>query len=99
MVSKARLDFPEPLKPRITVKELRGISTGMFLRLCWRAPRTVIFSIAIPGSLSGAKVKLPQSRIARRSGRGQTRLPVVGQFESLQRIGGRHKKRHPSLEC
>src|SRR5882757_9234231 len=40
MVSKAREDLPEPERPVITVKLLRGISTLMFLRLCWRAPRT-----------------------------------------------------------
>src|SRR5580704_18099576 len=44
MVSKAREDFPEPLSPVITVRLLRGISTSMFLRLCWRAPCTVIRS-------------------------------------------------------
>src|SRR5262249_15416244 len=43
MVSKASEDFPEPLRPVITVKVLRGISTEMFFRLCWRAPLTVIF--------------------------------------------------------
>ena len=42
MVSKARDDLPEPLNPVMTVRVLRGISTEMFLRLCWRAPRTVI---------------------------------------------------------
>src|SRR6266478_4246770 len=40
MVSKAREDLPEPERPVMTVRELRGISTLMFLRLCWRAPRT-----------------------------------------------------------
>src|SRR5208337_813303 len=42
MVSKAREDLPEPLSPVMTVKVLRGISTSMFLRLCWRAPCTVM---------------------------------------------------------
>src|ERR1700689_2105104 len=42
MVSKAREDLPEPLSPVITVKVLRGISTSIFLRLCWRAPCTVM---------------------------------------------------------
>ena len=42
MVSNASEDFPEPLNPVITVKVLRGISTSIFLRLCWRAPCTVI---------------------------------------------------------
>src|SRR5262249_12069009 len=47
MVSKASDDLPEPLRPVITVKVLRGISTEMFFRLCWRAPRTVILLIAM----------------------------------------------------
>src|ERR1700693_617945 len=42
MVSKASEDFPEPLKPVITVKVLRGISTSIFFRLCCRAPCTVM---------------------------------------------------------
>src|SRR5579875_2048355 len=44
MVSKASDDFPDPLRPVMTVRLLRGISTSMFLRLCCRAPRTVIRS-------------------------------------------------------
>src|SRR5579872_1979177 len=47
MVSKASEDLPEPLSPVITVRVLRGISTLMFFRLCWRAPRTRIEVIAI----------------------------------------------------
>src|SRR5579863_2178745 len=49
MVSNASEDLPEPLRPVITVRLLRGISTSMFLRLCWRAPWTEIcFSIGKP---------------------------------------------------
>src|SRR5689334_4044117 len=40
MVSKARLDLPEPESPVTTTSLSRGISTDMFLRLCTRAPRT-----------------------------------------------------------
>src|SRR5215475_9627110 len=47
MVSKASEDFPEPLRPVITVRVLRGISTEMFFRLCWRAPLTVILLMAM----------------------------------------------------
>src|SRR5262249_11058924 len=47
MVSNASEDLPDPLSPVITVKVLRGISTEMFFRLCWRAPRTVILLIAM----------------------------------------------------
>ena len=34
-------------EPVITVRVLRGISTSMFLRLCWRAPRTEILLMPI----------------------------------------------------
>src|SRR5215813_13666663 len=47
MVSNARLDFPEPERPVTTVSRLRGISRVKSLRLCWRAPRIVILSIAM----------------------------------------------------
>src|SRR5581483_5939821 len=50
IVSKASDDLPEPLSPVMTVSRLRGISTLMFLRLCWRAPRTVILLIDIQGT-------------------------------------------------
>src|ERR671920_799103 len=47
MVSKASEDLPEPESPVMTVRRSRGISTLMSFRLCWRAPRTVMRSIAI----------------------------------------------------
>src|ERR687889_2408064 len=47
MVSNASDDFPEPERPVITVRRLRGIATEMFLRLCSRAPRTTRNSWAI----------------------------------------------------
>src|SRR6266852_326380 len=47
MVSKASDDLPDPLSPVITVRVLRGISTEMFFRLCWRAPRTVMLLMAM----------------------------------------------------
>src|SRR5215467_12382050 len=47
MVSKASDDLPEPLSPVITVSVLRGISTEIFFKLCWRAPRTVMLLIAM----------------------------------------------------
>src|SRR5689334_8570636 len=42
MVSKARLDLPDPDRPVTTMSLSRGISTDMFLRLCTRAPCTAI---------------------------------------------------------
>src|SRR6476660_9888389 len=75
MVSKARDDLPEPLSPVITVNVLRGISTEMFFRLCWRAPRTVMLLIAMdiyqlgsasrgrpPKSTKGAYSTAPEGR-------------------------------------
>src|SRR5688572_15960479 len=40
MVSKARLDLPEPDRPVITTSELRGRRTWTSRRLCSRAPET-----------------------------------------------------------
>src|SRR5271170_2421558 len=51
MVSNASEDFPEPLKPVITVKVLRGISTSIFFKLCCRAPCTVMRLIIARGKL------------------------------------------------
>ena len=42
MVSNARLLLPEPDSPVNTMSRSRGRSTLMFLRLCSRAPRTMI---------------------------------------------------------
>src|SRR5271170_2644045 len=47
MVSKAREDLPEPESPVTTVRVLRGIATLTLRRLCWRAPRTVMW--VMPG--------------------------------------------------
>src|SRR6476619_7551344 len=59
MVSKANEDFPEPLRPVITVKLFRGISTSMFLRLCWRAPCTVIRSSIVVNERKGRNFYCP----------------------------------------
>src|SRR5919106_840413 len=42
MVSKARLDLPDPDRPVITISELRGSLRWRSLRLCSRAPETTI---------------------------------------------------------
>ncbi len=42
MVSKARLDFPDPETPVTTVMALWGISKLIFLRLWTRAPETAM---------------------------------------------------------
>src|SRR5689334_5481365 len=52
MVSKARLDFPDPESPVTTVRLLRGISTEMFFKLWTRAPCTAT-EVRIAGGLEG----------------------------------------------
>src|SRR5579862_3291427 len=57
MVSKARLDLPEPESPVTTIRRSRGSSSDTFLRLCTRAPCTAMvvraaglaFCLALPG--------------------------------------------------
>src|ERR1700743_2655309 len=44
IVSKARLDLPEPDSPVITISASRGSSTETSLRLCSRAPVMTILS-------------------------------------------------------
>src|SRR5205085_4526630 len=48
MVSNASEDLPEPDGPVITVKVRRGISRSNPLRLCCRAPRTMMDSFIHP---------------------------------------------------
>ena len=59
IVSKAKDDLPEPLKPVITVSFFLGIDTLMFFRLCTRAPTTSIFpsSFICPNHKSAAKIQ------------------------------------------
>ena len=52
MMSKARVDFPEPDTPTKQVSLLRGISTLIFLRLCSLAPVMVILLVIFVGSVS-----------------------------------------------
>src|SRR4051812_27988499 len=64
MVSNAREDLPDPLKPVITTSRSRGISSVMFLRLCSRAPPTLMNSFPITSGV----VKVAHSqRTAKRS--------------------------------
>lgn len=46
MVSKARVDLPDPETPVTTMSLSRGSSRVMFCRLCWRAPFMTRFFIA-----------------------------------------------------
>src|SRR5215467_6215532 len=59
MVSKARDDFPDPLRPVMTTSLSRGISTSMFLRLCSRAPLMTIFFMC-GGAAGSAGAPPPQ---------------------------------------
>src|ERR1700752_3259478 len=52
MVSKARLDLPEPERPVTTTSWARGISSETFLRLWTRAPWTAILVRAEPFRVS-----------------------------------------------
>src|SRR6185312_2798541 len=61
MVSKARLDLPEPESPVITTSRSRGRSRSMFLRLCSRAPR---IEMNLPGA--GAGLRSAIARIVQR---------------------------------
>src|ERR671912_2857389 len=47
IVSKARLDLPDPDSPVKTIKASRGNSSETFLRLCSRAPRTTRLSVTV----------------------------------------------------
>src|SRR5690606_38757858 len=53
MVSKASEDLPDPESPVITISLSRGSSRSMFLRLCVRAPRMRMVSIAMGELASG----------------------------------------------
>ena len=48
MVSNAKEDLPEPLRPVMTVRRLRGMETLIFFRLCTRAPITSMFESDFP---------------------------------------------------
>src|SRR5579872_1828811 len=48
MVSKARLDLPDPESPVMQIRAFRGSATVMSLRLCSRAPWTTSSSDAMP---------------------------------------------------
>ena len=78
MVSKASDDLPDPLNPVITVSVLRGISTEMFFKLCWRAPRTVMLLIAIKTGTLGRAGFTP-----RRESLGECTVRSAGEVAQL----------------
>src|SRR5205807_7639817 len=80
MVSKARLDLPEPERPVITMSLSRGIATDMFLRLCTRAPCTAMVVRAI--LWGGLAVCAPA---------GKRRSPVAG-LVAIRRLPHIHER-------
>src|SRR5438552_5682832 len=65
MVSKASDDLPEPESPVKTTSLSRGMESVMFLRLCSRAPRIVIWSVGI-GTFGYPLFSLDRKRAAGR---------------------------------
>src|ERR1017187_3079750 len=54
MVSKARLDLPDPDSPVITTSASRGSATEMSLRLCSLAPETTIW---LPAAIAAHSIR------------------------------------------
>src|SRR5688500_6426513 len=82
MVSKARLDLPDPDRPVMTVRLSRGISTSMPLRLCSRAPRTEMW-VCIVGLMfhicsRAARVRLQGERTGLNGGPAGAIKRIVG---------------------
>src|SRR6478609_5016789 len=100
MVSKASDDLPEPLSPVITVRVLRGISTEMFFKLCWRAPRTVMLLIAMgPYHQSGSdKPDFPQKpKRDRHSEAPEGRHTALLRILTSAGIGGQFGAQDPKI--
>src|SRR3989338_4264672 len=76
IVSKAREDFPEPESPVKTTILFRGISTVIFLRLCVRAPLTMILSFVLFFILLETKSRCEPSRSL--TGQVQVNTPTSG---------------------
>src|SRR5271157_3794414 len=91
MVSKASDDLPEPLRPVITVRVLRGISTLMFFRLCWRAPRTLILVRPMDNSVFVVWRFRPNSELMYPGGSGA--------FTSIPRFEGARLSRSAYPSC
>src|SRR3954447_24677861 len=74
MVSKARLDLPDPERPVKTISESRGRSSEMSLRLCSRAPRMMSWSATgVLGLESSGGVRSNTCSPARAAGASLTR--------------------------
>ena len=65
MVSKAKLDLPEPDNPVKTTSEFLGISIEIFFRLCSLAPLTIRWSLIIrPSPFRAIRVLIHESHLA-----------------------------------
>src|SRR5882762_3260043 len=108
MVSKAREDLPEPESPVMTVREFRGISTLIFLRLCWRAPRITslvrpmrrkrsLRRAPAPSGYTEPKITLHNSRRERRGSRRPSLrwLATLGFLVTLRNIMKFHADETP----
>src|SRR5215510_9409368 len=73
MVSKASEDLPEPERPVNTTSRSRGIATSIFLRLCSRAPRIVIWRASRTALLERSAIG---SAALRNGGSGQSHPPA-----------------------
>src|SRR5215813_7595641 len=71
MVSKARLDLPDPDSPVMQIRRFRGRRTVMSLRLCSRAPWTMSSSAAMRGQ---STVTNGRSCVGFSVGRGRPRV-------------------------
>src|SRR6478736_9805256 len=89
MVSKASEDLPEPERPVNTTSLSRGISISTFLRLCSRAPRTVIARDAEPAL--GWRFALSTSSISA--------VPGTRDAPRWARIAGEDRDKAPIKEC
>src|SRR5579875_1495123 len=98
IVSKARLDLPEPDSPVNTIKASRGRSIEMSLRLCSRAPRTTSRSATGPllSALCGSawalfvRIMFPlDTRLAQGSAE---RLTMLARGSDKSRAAGEHDR-------
>src|ERR687889_996542 len=77
MVSKARLDLPEPDSPVMTTSALRGSLRWRSLRLCSRAPETTISPLWI-NEITSVEPAPARTRV---------RIPLVADFAQREARG------------
>src|SRR6266581_1126738 len=96
MVSNARDDLPEPLRPVMTTSLSRGIWSVRFLRLCSRAPPILMNSLLTDSNFPIQTIGKfnrdferskgePKNRGFRALQRVKHRMPASGQGDDLTR--------------